>query len=167
MGAGKSSVGKALAERLGWAFEDLDQRIERRQGRSVAEIFRNSGEAEFRRAEQEALQELLAEVFAGCKHVIALGGGAFANEATARVIAHAGIPTVFLDAGIEELWKRCTQQATEQGIDRPMLGSSLSFRELYEKRRPYYVKASMRQETDGKTIGEITSELMQALALSR
>ena len=59
MGAGKSSVGRALGEKLGWAFEDLDERIERRERRKVHEIFRHSGEDEFRRAEHVALKELL------------------------------------------------------------------------------------------------------------
>ena len=60
MGAGKSSVGRALSEQLGWMFEDLDERIERRERRKVAEIFRESGEAGFRKAEHAALRELLA-----------------------------------------------------------------------------------------------------------
>jgi shikimate kinase len=170
MGAGKSTVGRALAERLGWGFEDLDQRVERRERRSVAEIFRDSGEAEFRFAEQRALQQLLTEVIEGTDQVrnriIALGGGAFAHEATASLIAAAGVPTVFLDAGIEELWARCTQHAKEQGAERPMLGSSSGFRDLYEKRRPCYLKASMRQETGGKSIAEIVTELIQTLGLT-
>jgi len=55
MGAGKSSVGRALGQRLNWVFEDLDDRIEAREGRCVVEIFRDSGESEFRRAEHAAL----------------------------------------------------------------------------------------------------------------
>src|SRR6516225_5616417 len=61
MGAGKTSVGQALSAQLGWRFEDLDDRVEAREGRTVPEIFRDSGEAEFRRAEHAALRELLAE----------------------------------------------------------------------------------------------------------
>jgi shikimate kinase len=166
MGAGKTSVGRALAERLGWIFEDLDEQVERRARRSVAEIFRDSGESEFRRAEREALQELLAEVISGSRRVIALGGGAFAQEASASLIEAAGVPTVFLDAGIEELWSRCTQQATSQGIERPMLSNSSQFRSLYEERRPHYSRASLRQETGGKPIDEIVAELIRALDLS-
>ena len=59
MGAGKSSVGAALGRRLNWIFEDLDDRIERRERRTVAEIFRESGEPAFRRAERSALQDVL------------------------------------------------------------------------------------------------------------
>ena len=62
MGAGKSSVGRALGQRLNWIFEDLDDRIEARERRTVAEIFRDSGELEFRRAEHAALQQVLAGI---------------------------------------------------------------------------------------------------------
>jgi shikimate kinase len=167
MGAGKSSVGRALAERMGWTFEDLDERIEHRERHTVAEIFRNSGEAEFRRAENAALQELLEELRSGSEKVIALGGGAFINAANAALIEAAKIPTVFLDAGVEELWGRCKQQSGEQGMDRPLLGSREGFRELYEKRRPHYLRAWLRQETGGKRVGEIAGELMQALGMDR
>ncbi|MFZ0772717.1 MAG: shikimate kinase [Candidatus Sulfotelmatobacter sp.] len=165
MGAGKSSVGRALAEQLGWTFEDLDERIERRERQTVAGIFRNSGEAGFRRAENAALKELLEELRSGSEKVIGLGGGAFVHEANAALIEAVKIPTVFLDGGVEELWGRCKQQSEEQGTDRPLLGSPEGFRELYEKRRPHYLRASLRQETGGKGVEEIAAELIQALGL--
>src|SRR6202167_1232730 len=62
MGAGKSSVGRALSAQLGWAFEDLDERIERRERRKVFEIFRDFGEPAFRLAELSALKELLNDL---------------------------------------------------------------------------------------------------------
>ncbi len=151
MGAGKSSVGRALGERLGWAFEDLDERIERRERRTVPEIFRDSGEREFRRAEHAALTELLSELESGAERVVALGGGAFVQKENARLIEASGVPTVFLDASVEELWRRCDQQARQHAVERPLAGSMGSFRELYEARRPHYLKASLRQETGGKS----------------
>jgi shikimate kinase len=167
MGAGKSSVGRALGEQLGWTFEDLDERIERRERRQVSAIFRDSGESGFRRAEQAALRELLRELRAGVERIVALGGGAFVQKHNARLIEAGGVPTVFLDAGVEELWRRCRQQAERQGIERALLGNLASFRKLYEARRPHYLKASFRQETDGKTVGEIAAEVIQALGLDR
>jgi shikimate kinase len=167
MGAGKSSVGRALGEQLGWTFEDLDERIERRERRQVPEIFRDSGESGFRRAEHAALRELLRELRAGVERIVALGGGAFVQKHNARLIEAGGVPTVFLDAGVEELWRRCRQQAERQGIERALLGNLASFRKLYEARRPHYLKASFRQETDGKTVGEIAAEVIQALGLDR
>jgi shikimate kinase len=167
MGAGKSSVGRALGEQLGWAFEDLDERIERREQRKVHEIFRESGESGFRRAEHAALKELLREVRAGAERIVALGGGAFVKKHNTRLIEAGGVPTVFLDAGVEELWRRCRQQAEEPGIGRPLLGSLESFRVLYDARRPHYLKASFRQETGGKTVEGIAGEVVQSLGLDR
>ena len=167
MGAGKSSVGRALGEQLAWTFEDLDERIERRERRKVPEIFRDSGEAEFRRAEHAALKEVLSELRTGAEKILALGGGAFVQKENVRLIEAGGISTVFLDAGVEELWERCRQQAERQGMERPLLSSLESFRELYEKRRPHYLKASLRQETGGKTVAEIAAEVILALGLNR
>jgi shikimate kinase len=163
MGAGKSSVGKALAAALGWAFEDLDERIERREGRRVHEIFRESGEAAFRHAEHVALRELLKELKEKAEKAVAVGGGAFVQRHNLKLIQSAGVPTVFLDAPVEELWRRCSAQAAEDGIARPLLRSAANFRELCAERRPHYLKASLRQETDGKTVHQVAIELANAL----
>jgi shikimate kinase len=167
MGAGKSSVGRVLAEHLGWTFEDLDDRIERREKRKVAEIFRDAGEVGFRHAEHEALKDLLDGLRSGAEKVVALGGGAFVQELNIRLLAAAKLPTVFLDAGVAELWGRCQRQAEEQGMERPLQGSLEEFRDLYEKRRPHYLRASLRQETGGKAVTEIAAELVHALGLGR
>src|SRR5881227_2738475 len=79
MGAGKTSVGRALGERLNWIFEDLDDRIERRERRTIAQIFRESGESAFRRAEHSALQEVL-EGIQNQARIVALGGGAYVQS---------------------------------------------------------------------------------------
>jgi shikimate kinase len=165
MGAGKSSVGRALSECLGWRFEDLDRRIEQREQRGVHEIFRDSGEAEFRRAEHAALKELLNELGPGAERILALGGGALVQEQNAKLVKAANTPTVFLDAGVEELWGRCRRQATKEGMERPLLTSLPSFRELYHARRPHYLKAWFRQETGGKTVDEIAAEVITVLGL--
>ena len=167
MGAGKSSVGRALGKQLGWPFEDLDEQIERREQRMVPEIFRESGESEFRRVESAALKGLLEQLQAGTRKVVALGGGAFAQEHNVRLIAGANIPTLFLDAPAEELWERCRQQAEQQEIERPLLGGIESFRDLYRSRRPHYLRASFRLETSGKTVEEIAAEVAQVLGLSK
>src|SRR5215470_15159503 len=90
MGAGKTTVGKALARRLGWTFHDLDQIIEHAQGKPVAAIFAEDGEAEFRRLESTALSELLARPAqndaGGEPQIVALGGGAFARAANRDAI---------------------------------------------------------------------------------
>ncbi len=165
MGAGKSSVGQALAELLGCRFEDLDLRIEWRERRKVHEIFRDLGESGFRQSEHAALRELLKELHTGAGGIVALGGGAFAQKHNTEIIEASKVPTVFLDASVEELWRRCRRQASEDGTERPLLGSLTSFRELYGARRPHYLKASYRQETGGKTVEKIAAELAEELGL--
>jgi shikimate kinase len=167
MGAGKSSVGRALGKRLGWAFEDLDQKIESQERRTVAEIFRDSGESGFRRAEYAALKAALEELRAGTQKILALGGGAFAQKRNARMIESAGVPTMFLDAGVDELWRRCRRQAERDAMERPLLASRENFRDLYLARRPHYLKASFKQDTGGRSVEEIAGEVVQALGLSR
>jgi shikimate kinase len=167
MGAGKSTVGRALGQRLNWIFEDLDDRIERREGRSVAAIFRDSGESEFRRAEQAALASLLQELHSGVARVVALGGGAFAQPDNAALLQDAAVPTVFLDAPVDELWRRCAEQATEAAAERPLMSSVDRFRELHEVRRRAYGKASLRIETSGRSVDEIAAEITTALDLKR
>lgn len=168
MGAGKTSVGRAMGKLLGWAFEDLDERIELRERRAVAEIFRDSGEAAFRKAEHVALKELLKELRSVPEKVVALGGGAFVPARNTALIEAAGVPTVFLDASVEELWQRCGEQAERQGVERPLLSGYVEkFRELYEGRRPHYLKARHRQETGGKKVAAIAAEVIQALGLGQ
>jgi len=168
MGAGKSSVGRALGELLNWLFEDLDDRIERREGRKIAEIFENSGEPHFRQAEQEALQQVLEEISdAGQARIVALGGGAFAQPGNAALLKAAGVPTVFLDAPVEELWQRCRGQADEIGLERPLLRDIEQFGALYQARRKHYLKALLKIETSGREIEVITAEIAKRLGLKK
>lgn len=167
MGAGKTSVGRALGERLNWVFEDLDDRIERQEGRTVAEIFRDSGESEFRQAEHRALANLLEELRGGGTRIIALGGGAFAQEENAKLLEKAGLPRIFLDAPVEELWQRCSKQAGESGTKRPLLRSQEQFRELFETRRKSYSKAPIRLTTGNRTVEAIAEEIAQVLGLKK
>ncbi len=167
MGAGKTSVGRALARYLNWAFEDLDERIERLEHRTVPEIFRDSGESEFRRAEHAAVRSVLGELEGGAVKVVALGGGAFVQENNAALLRGAGVPTVFLDARVEELWQRCSKQAEEAGTERPLLGSINQFRELYETRRKHYMQASHKIPTEGRSFEEIAAEIAETLGLKR
>jgi shikimate kinase len=163
MGAGKTSVGRALAGKLGWTFEDLDDRVERREHRTVPEIFCDGGESAFRHAERAALRELVRELRGQPERIVALGGGAFVQKQNADLIAAAGLLTIFLDATSDELWRRCCE--TQQAADRPLLGNLESFRDLYDTRRAYYLKASFRQSTSGKSVEQVAAEIIQALAL--
>lgn len=167
MGAGKTSVGRALALRLHWLFEDLDDRIVRREGRTVAEIFRDSGELEFRRAEHAALQDLLHELRGAGGRIVALGGGAFVQKQNAALLRAAGVPTVFLDAPVNELWQRCCRQESALGTERPLLRSPEQFRNLYNARRKGYSKALTRIQTGNRTVDAIAAEIVAAFGLTR
>ncbi len=160
MGAGKTSVGHALARRLGWHFEDLDQRIEASEGRSIEQIFRQSGEVEFRRIEHAALRELLAELGTSSR-IVALGGGAFAQASNVSLLQRAGALAVFLDAPVEELYRRCQQEKRE----RPLLRDREQFYSLYELRRQFYANAAQRVDTSGKTVESVAAELSSGLEL--
>jgi shikimate kinase len=160
MGAGKTAVGRALSNRLGLPFEDLDDRIQHREGKTIEQIFRESGEAQFRKAETAALRELLEELGSSCR-VVALGGGAFVQPANAMLIEEAQVHSVFLDAPVEELQRRCEKEAKT----RPLGQDPKQFRELYKKRRPFYMKAAVRIETNGKDVDAVAAEVACSLGL--
>lgn len=160
MGAGKTSVGRTLSQRLGWDFEDLDDRIQVRERRVIAEIFRESGEAGFRRVEHAALRELIAEL-GSSPRIVALGGGAFAQSMNGALLEESGAPVVFLDGSADELFRRCEQES----IERPMRHDARQFRELYEQRRPFYLKAGWRVDTSGKDLETIAAEVAWSLGL--
>jgi len=155
MGAGKTSIGRELGKYLGWRFEDLDDRIRAREGRTIPEIFAQSGEAVFRRSELAALRELLEEATSGAPLIAALGGGAFVQPEIASLLEPANCVTIFLDAPVEELWRRCGADA----VERPLRRDAGEFRQLYEARRPRYLQAKKRMDTTGRQIDELVREI--------
>ena len=161
MGAGKTTVGTALAERLGWRFIDLDDAIEAHEGRTIAEIFRASGESEFRRAEAEALCSRIEQLDSRNPTVMALGGGAYAQEPNRRLIKEMAQPVVFLDADANDLMVRCRNQA----VERPLLTDENHFRQLYELRRPAYMEADVCIQTGGKHQAAVVGEILEVLDL--
>jgi shikimate kinase len=161
MGAGKTTVGRALGQRLGWSFEDLDDRIQTRENRTIADIFQEGGEAAFRAAEKSALHEALAEAGSGSRRILAVGGGAFAQAENASLLDNADTPTIFLDAPAKELWKRCSADP----VERPLRRQKTEFLELYDARRPHYLRAALRVETGGRNVEHIVSEIVKRLRL--
>jgi len=165
MGAGKTSVGQALAEKMSWLFQDLDDHIVTREGRSIPEIFHLSGERAFRDAEHAALRDVLEQTGAGTGRVIALGGGAFAQKRNAKLLR--GTAVAFLDAPVEELWSRCCRQTAEAGTERPLLQSMNQFRKLYESRRRSYLQAAVTIRTSGRAVEAVADEIAEWLAAGK
>jgi shikimate kinase len=162
MGAGKTSVGRELGRRMGWPFVDLDDRVQAREKRTIAEIFQSWGEAEFRRAEHDALEELLKKAETG-PQIIAVGGGAFAQPENTSLLEACLASTVFLDASVDELWRRCGDDPTE----RPLRRDEQVFRKLYESRRPRYLRAQFHVDTGGKQVSHIAEEIAKSLGLKQ
>ena len=160
MGAGKTSVGQVLSRRLGWPFQDLDDHIQAREGRSIEEIFRDSAEIGFRRAETAALRDLIAQTGTSPR-VIALGGGAFAQPENAALLRQAGVQVVFLDGSADELYRRCGEHLQT----RPMRQDLKQFRELYAQRRQAYLTAMVRVDTENKDINTVAAEVACSLGL--
>jgi shikimate kinase len=96
MAAGKTTIGQLLAHELGWSFADVDEDIVAAQGSSIAEIFDARGEREFRTIEQEAVRKRVSEIVRGRPMVVALGGGAFAQDATRALLEENGV-SIWLD----------------------------------------------------------------------
>ena len=129
MGVGKSTIGPLLAHQMRWNFIDLDQEIERGEGRPIRQIFLEKGEAYFRQLEAKALQDLRTKG----PSIVALGGGAFIQDANRLLIQELGY-SVFLDCALEVIVERCPPDGT-----RPLLQSSGSVEALYASRLPYYL----------------------------
>ena len=142
MGAGKTTLGLAVAERLGREFVDLDRELERRLRQSIPEIFARRGEAEFRVLEQAAAIETLRRPRPA---VVALGGGAVTTPATrAALREHALTVHVEVEPGVA--WERV------QGLDRPLARDEGSFRALYEQRQHLYQEVAEATARDTEDV---------------
>jgi shikimate kinase len=159
MGVGKSTVGRLLAERLEVGFRDTDDDIVAAQGRAIADIFVEDGEAAFRALEKEAVAAALAQH----DGVLALGGGAILDAGTRALLA--GRRVVYLSMDVEEAVRR-----TGLNVARPLLAVNprRQWRELMEARRHLYEEvATAVVPTDGRTPEEVTQATLDALELKQ
>jgi shikimate kinase len=138
MGCGKSTVGRALADEVGWRFLDLDEVIETAEGMPISEIFSMRGEAAFRLIETAALRSKMRAIELGQPHVIALGGGAFAQDANVEMLSTKGV-SIWLDCPLSMVERRL-----EGFAHRPLARDLDKLRVLYEERRPAYGRADYR-----------------------
>jgi shikimate kinase len=132
MASGKSTVGRHLAHRLGWNFFDTDDEIESAEKMTIAEIFTNRGEAEFRRIEAGIIRQHVRWIERGRPAVLALGGGAFVEPANRRLLANNGI-SVWLDCPFDVVQRRVAKTT-----HRPLAQYPEKFAALYESRREAY-----------------------------
>lgn len=144
MGSGKTTVGRRLAQRVGWRFLDLDETIEEQLHSSISQIFADRGEPFFREAEHETLRRLLADAERAPACVIALGGGTFAQPLNLQLIRSNGGATIWLCCPLDELLFRCATMN-----NRPLFRDEASFRELYRQREPFYEQADFTVDTAG------------------
>jgi len=153
MGAGKSTIGRRLARRLGWKFIDLDAEIERREQRPIAEIFRENGEPHFRSLERTCLKELSDTR----KAVIALGGGTFIDAENRDVAEKTGL-TVWLKASFSILADRVRIDGT-----RPKFVDRAQAEQLYQTREPSYALAKVHVLTDAGSPDAAVDEIITML----
>jgi shikimate kinase len=156
MGAGKSTVGRRLAKRLGVPFVDSDAEIEDAAGFSAAELFERFGDADFRDGERR----LVARLIDGTVRVIATGGGAFVDPRTRKLLNERAI-TVWLDAPVNILAERTGRRDT-----RPLLRNNDrkgTLERLSEKRGPAYAEAHIRVLSGDGGHGNVVESILNAI----
>ena len=156
MAAGKSSVARALARRLRWRAEDIDELIEARERRTVAEIFHKQGEPYFRAVEREILKLLLP-----LRHVVvATGGGTYMDPENRAAIDMDGV-SVWLDVPFEELLGRIPQDGR-----RPLAADRAAMERLFTMRSLVYATAQIRVNAAGAAADDVAERIIECVSSS-
>lgn len=153
MGAGKSSVARALGRRLDWKVEDIDTRIERAERRDIPTIFRDSGEPYFRAREREALIALLSERGT----VVASGGGTFADASNRELMLRDGA-VIWLDVPFETVLNRVPRDGR-----RPLAADRLGMEQLYNQRLAAYRQAHLKVDAGRGSVEELVEHIVEWL----
>lgn len=158
MGVGKSTVGKALSERLGYGFVDMDEMIERRAGVKIKDMFAAEGEKRFRALEKEIAKEVAEKD----RHVIACGGGTVLDPENAEALRSNSV-LILLTASIDEIVER-----TRDSDERPLLNVDDAQAEaLLRERMPLYLEsADLVVDTTGASPTQLAAEIVAALGRS-
>lgn len=156
MGAGKTTIGRRLAAALELPFADADHEIEKAAGRSVADIFAEHGECEFRRGERQVIARMLE----GRPHVLATGGGAFIDPRTRALMKERAI-SIWLKAPLDVLMKR-----VERRDNRPLLKEDdprAVMQRLMDERYPIYAEADLTIESGNGPHNTAVADIIRAL----
>ncbi|MBC7197387.1 MAG: shikimate kinase, partial [Deferribacterales bacterium] len=154
MGTGKSTVGRALADKTGKIFKDLDDIIEERENKKIVDIFEEKGEEYFRRLESEVIEE----VSKSKNYVVATGGGAIVNPTNFQKLKESGV-LISLAASPEAIYER-----VKDSKDRPLLNVENPIEEIKRmmfERAYYYIKSDHIIETTDRSIEEIVEESLE------
>ena len=155
MAAGKSTIGRLLARKLQFAFIDTDLEIEKSKGRTVAAIFQEHGESEFRRIEREMITRILADD----SQVISIGGGAFADQEMRDILCRRAI-TIWLDTPFEVVGERLSKSDA-----RPLAAGKTpqDLRQLWQLRRPFYEQAEIHIHTGDAAPEAVVEQILKAI----
>lgn len=160
MGAGKTSVARALANKLACEWVDLDKYVERKARKSIPEIFKSLGERAFRQLEIVSLKEVMLN---GTVHVIALGGGAWTIEENRKAVAENNFLSIWLDAP----FKLCWQRVTNEDANRPLAVNETAARKLFDLRRGIYEQATFKIEIKPENSPENIADQIISLVTGR
>lgn len=161
MGTGKSTIGRLLAKELGLPFYDLDRVIEEKTGKTIPQIFKDSGEDDFRRIERD----LLTAFVQTCDGVLALGGGSLQNQ---HLVDHVKLYgwLIFINTPIKEILERVLKKK-----NRPMINTENpdktreKIEQLFEARKPLYKQAHITVQTDSRDAEIFASEIAKRLKM--
>jgi shikimate kinase len=153
MAAGKTTLARALGKRLDWRVEDVDERVEAREGRTIASIFARDGEAYFRAVERAVLVDLLP-----LRHlVVATGGGTFVASENRAAINRDGM-SVWLDVPLAQVIERLPPDGR-----RPLAADRDQFERMYAARRLAYQQAHLRLDASAARVGDLVEQVVAAL----
>jgi len=156
MGTGKTAVGRLLAKKLKRKFVEMDEEIEKREGKRIVDIFSQKGEVYFRKVEKDVLKEIASQD----NLVVSCGGGVVVDEENLRILKETGV-VICLQAHPLTIYER-----TKDTDERPLLNVSdplEKIKELLSRRVPFYKKAHYFIDTDYLSIEEVAEKIIQIL----